>query len=136
VLSSEGTLVRGAIRSSGSKSPYYGLAMGSPESRIRRFDLSRQAGPSVPRRSLLHLVHLADMHVLDPQSPGRYEFMERLYGGPDVLQVVLPAQRPQEFLHFHACDDMIRAINRIQVSPVTNAPPQLLVSGGDNIDNH
>jgi metallophosphoesterase (TIGR03767 family) len=30
---------------------------------------------------------------------------------------------------------MIRAINAIEASPATGAPPQLLVSGGDNLDN-
>jgi metallophosphoesterase (TIGR03767 family) len=114
---------------------YVRLLSGDPELRVRRDDLTLGSAPSSPKRTVVHLVHVTDQHVVDVQSPGRYEFMERFHGGPTVLRVVLPAYRPHEFLHIHACDAMVRTISRIGGSPITGAPIQCVLSTGDSIDN-
>jgi metallophosphoesterase (TIGR03767 family) len=134
VLSSERSIVLEA-GSHGAIHPYRLLRPGPAEARLRRLDLTPHASPSRGASSLLHLVHISDLHAVDVQSPGRYEFMQRLAGGPDVMKVVLPAHRPHEFLHLHLLEAMLRTVNRLTVSPVTGAPVDLLLSTGDNIDN-
>jgi metallophosphoesterase (TIGR03767 family) len=114
---------------------YLRLSKGPGEARVTRLDLSPGGTPSGQRSSILHLVHLTDMHVVDVQSPGRFEFMERFGGAPTSMKVVLPAHRPHEFLHLQYCEAMIRTLNRLPASPITGAPVSLVVSTGDNIDN-
>jgi metallophosphoesterase (TIGR03767 family) len=60
--------------------------------------------------------------------------VERLEG-PEPLHLILPAYRPQEIIHIHACEAVIRTVNRIEASPVTGAPVQFVICGGDNADN-
>lgn len=135
MLSTEGTIQAEPLGGEGKKSAYRRLHLGAPEQRIRRTDLLPGTPPSTLKKALLSLVHLTDMHVVDTQSPGRYEFMERLHGVHSSLRVVLPAFRPQECLQLQACEAMIRTINRIERGPVTDAPLDLLLSTGDNLDN-
>jgi metallophosphoesterase (TIGR03767 family) len=101
---------------------------------VRRLDLARDDTAPAHRESLLNFAYFTDLHILDPESPGRYEFVERLHG-LEALHLFLPAYRPQEFLQPHAVDAMIRAINSIADSPVTGAPVQFLLSTGDQTDN-
>ena len=89
MLATEGTVERGPAKGHGEKGTYYGLISGRPQLRIRRDDLAPGAPGSRPRRALLSFIHVTDIHLVDVQSPGRYEFMERLYGGPEVLRVAL-----------------------------------------------
>jgi len=101
---------------------------------MRRLDLAPNDTAPTRRESLLHFTYFTDLHILDPESPGRYEFVERLHG-LEALHLLLPAYRPQEFLQLHAVDAMIGAINSIADSPVTGAPVQFLLSTGDQTDN-
>jgi metallophosphoesterase (TIGR03767 family) len=101
---------------------------------VRRLDLARDDTAPAHRESLLNFAYFTDLHILDPESPGRYEFVERLHG-PEALHLLLPAYRPQEFLQLHAVDAMIRTMNSIADSPVTGAPVQFLLSTGDQTDN-
>lgn len=102
---------------------------------MRRTKLAGDTANSPVVRALCNLIHLTDLHAVDVQSPGRYEFMERLWGSEDDLTIVLPAYRPQEALTLHAIDAMVRTINRLGPLPVSGTPAQLLLSTGDTIDN-
>ncbi len=129
------TIHRDEVVREGTDSAYYCLTYGHGEPRLRRLELAPDAPLPAQRRSLVHFAQITDLHLVDAESPGRFEFMEQFYGGPDILRLVLPACRPQETLVLHACEMMIRAINRITGSPVTGAPLQFVLTTGDNTDN-
>lgn len=135
ILSVARTIHREAPVQAGTDSAYYRLSYGYGEPRLRRLELAPDAPEPVCRASLLHFAQVTDLHLVDSQSPGRYEFMEQFYGGPDILHLVLPACRPQETLTLHACEMTIRTLNRIEGSPETGAPLQFVISTGDNTDN-
>lgn len=134
-LSLARTIHRAAPMGRGTDSTYYRLAYGYPEPRLRRLELAPDAPDPERRTSLVHFAQITDLHLVDTQSPGRFEFMEQFYGGPDILHLVLPACRPQETLVAHACEMIIRALNRAGASEATGAPLQFVISTGDNTDN-
>jgi metallophosphoesterase (TIGR03767 family) len=129
------TIHRAAPLQVGTDSAYYRLGYGYGEPRLRRLELAPDAPYPEQRTSLLHFAQITDLHLVDAESPGRFEFMEQFYGGPDILHLVLPACRPQETLALHACEMIVRALNRIEGSPETGAPLQFVISTGDNTDN-
>jgi hypothetical protein len=128
------TIQQGEQAGHGVAGAYYRLTHGPGEPHVRRLDLAPDDAAPTRRESLLHFVYFTDLHILDPESPGRYEFVERLHGSK-ALHLLLPAYRPQEFLQLHAVDAMIRTMNSIADSPVTGAPVQLLLATGDQTDN-
>ena len=83
------------------------------------------------RRSLAYLGHLTDMHVMDPQSPSRFDPMAGqdhvLWGG---------AMRPQDTLTVHVAAAMVDAMSRARTSPLTGAPMSAAVVTGDSADMH
>lgn len=135
VLSVARTIQREEPTGQGADGAYFRLRYGRGESRLRRLELARDARNSVHRISLLHFAQLTDLHIVDTQSPGRFEFMEHFQGDPDIMRLVLPACRPQETLALHACEMTIRALNRVTGSSETGAPLQLVITTGDNTDN-
>jgi 3',5'-cyclic AMP phosphodiesterase CpdA len=70
---------------------------------------------------LTRMAHLTDAHVLDASSPARVPFLARL--GPPVQSTF----RPQEALTAHV---LMGAVNA-----VAGAEPDLVIQGGDLIDN-
>lgn len=129
------TLYPGPARRVGTDGEYRRLVYGPGEPRVVRDDLA--GGPAGSRAglvSLLHVGHLTDMQIADVQSPGRFEFFERLRGLPGA-QSYVPACRPQDALVTQAVAAMVSTLNRGPVSPETNAPLTLCLSTGDNIDN-
>ncbi len=73
-------------------------------------------------RELARLVHLSDAHVMDASSPARVPFLARL--GPPVQSTF----RPQEALTAQVLHGAVNA-TRAQ-------HPQLVIQGGDLIDNN
>jgi len=128
------TIRQGQRAGHGIDGAYYRLTHGPGEPHVRRLDLAADDTAPTHRESLLHFAYFTDLHILDPESPGRYEFVERLHG-PEALHLLLPAYRPQEFLQLHTMDAMITTMNSIADSPVTGAPIQLLLATGDQTDN-
>jgi metallophosphoesterase (TIGR03767 family) len=129
------TLRRGARRAAGTEGEYFQLAYGPGEPRTVRDDLA----PVLPGSgrapvSLLRLAHLTDFQIADVQSPGRFEFLESLWGRPGA-GLYVPATRPQEALAVHAVAAMVDTVNRIPAGADTGAPLSLCLSTGDNIDN-
>ncbi|MBV9278929.1 MAG: TIGR03767 family metallophosphoesterase [Chloroflexi bacterium] len=134
ILSDQRTILRGEPRGQGTEAPYYGLADGPGEVRIKRLDLAESDGPHSRRTSLFHLVHCTDIHLVDVESPGRIEFVQRQYG-LEALGLLVPAYRPQELLNRHAWEAMVRSINTLDPSAHTGAPVQLVICSGDLTDN-
>jgi len=106
--------------------------------------LDGQAGVSLPagwRRSarpLLVLAHLSDLHVMDHQSPGRVELLDR-FSDPDSplrAQVgIIGTYRAQELFTFQVAEAMCRAVRAHPAGPVSGAPVGFAVVTGDAADN-
>ncbi|HET9074165.1 MAG TPA: hypothetical protein VFN48_06265 [Solirubrobacteraceae bacterium] len=94
------------------------LRVGPGEKLVERTDLGPAAAAG---RELARLVHLSDAHVMDAASPARVPFLARL--GPPVQSTF----RPQETLTAQVLDAML--------GPVRAVAPDLVLQGGDLIDN-
>jgi metallophosphoesterase (TIGR03767 family) len=111
-------------------SGYLTLKEGPGWPTVPRTELSPlQSGRVDARRSLATFVQLTDVHIVDAQSPGRVEFLDR-YGDPYT-----GAFRPQETLTTQVQASMVTRINQVARGPVTGRPLDCAVSTGDNIDN-
>ena len=128
------TVVRGAaVNPQG----YVRLATGRGESSAVRDDLGTTAQPGREERraGLLSFVHLTDIHVIDAQSPGRVEFLDRYNDGPGAPLIFGSAYRPQEFLTPHVSDALVAAVERVGIGPVSHRGLDFAVCTGDNTDN-
>jgi hypothetical protein len=128
------TIQAGAVQDRGFEGSYYHLTAGPAEPHILRLDLAPGAPAAARRRTLLSFAQITDIHVQDEQSPGRFEFVDRLTG-PAPLHLLTPSYRPQEFLQLYACEAMIRSINSLGGNPATGAGVDFLVCTGDLTDN-
>jgi metallophosphoesterase (TIGR03767 family) len=136
-LTDRQTLTTGAVVNAGRRSPYRALARGAGEDHLVRTELldpARAATPPRGRRPIACVAHMTDLHVGDVQSPARFEFLNREYGDPRFAELV-PVQRPQEALTPHALDALTRTLNGELAGPVSGAPLELVLTGGDAIDN-
>jgi metallophosphoesterase (TIGR03767 family) len=130
------TLARGQAIGHGTDGTYYRLRHSEGEPYVRRLDLATEAREPHHRRSVTHFGHLTDLHVLDPASPGRLEFAQRLYRSTNLdLSLILPSYRPQEFLQLHAAEAMMGALSHAPASPITGSDLQWLLCTGDLLDN-
>jgi metallophosphoesterase (TIGR03767 family) len=87
---------------------------------------------------MLALAHLSDTHVMDHQSPGRAELVDRFSDPDSPLRGtvgVIGTYRPQELFTFHVADAMVQAVRRTTAAPVSNAPLDFAVVTGDATDN-
>ncbi|MGC1213873.1 MAG: TIGR03767 family metallophosphoesterase [Micromonospora sp.] len=128
----EHTVVRGTPGAGG----YATLRLAEGEPFLVRTDLGgipRQRS-GVDGRVLTCFAHLTDVHVLDAQSPGRFEFFDK-YGSLPGLDDLTSAYRPQELLSTQVGDAMIRQVRRVHAGPSTGAPVRFAVVTGDNTDN-
>lgn len=87
------TVVRGAADN---LQGYVRLASGGGEAHAVRDELGTVARPGREGRrvGLLAFVHLTDIHVIDAQSPGRVEFLDRYNDGPGEPLLFGSAYRP------------------------------------------
>ncbi len=115
--------------------PYSRLKLQSGWKRAVRDDL---AGPRkrrhVRRRSLLYFAQLSDFQLADEESPARAEALD-VADSPFTS-----AWRPQEALEPFTVDQVVRQINRFDVSPIRNrrrrhARLALSITTGDSADN-
>jgi metallophosphoesterase (TIGR03767 family) len=87
---------------------------------------------------LLVLAHLSDTHVMDHQSPGRAELLDR-YSDPDSpvrAEVgIIGTYRAHELFTHQVADAMIRAVRRARSAPVSAAPVDFAIVTGDATDN-
>jgi len=133
VLTTERRLGAGAVLRTGSISPYRGVAELPGEPHVIRTDIIATQDVSVAR-PIACFVHLTDLHVTDTESPARFEFVNRYWQDPRFREL-LTMQRPQELLNTHAIAAMVRAINSVDVGPLTGARPSIAVMTGDAVDN-
>jgi metallophosphoesterase (TIGR03767 family) len=108
------------------------------EAHIVRTDLgvAPHAGRESRRTGLVAFAQLTDVHVVDAQSPGRVEFLDRYSDNQSSpADLFTAAYRPQETMTAHVADAVVQRINAIGVGPVTGRKLTFAVSTGDNVDN-
>ncbi len=124
-----GTTLEATIRPVG-RGPYRLLGDGPGEPTRVRPDLAApKDGREDRRTTLAAFVHFTDQHLIDAQSPGRVEFLDRLdpiFGG---------AFRPQELLTTQVATSMVERVNALGAGPISGRRFDAVVCTGDNIDN-
>jgi metallophosphoesterase (TIGR03767 family) len=130
-------LVPGQARDGG----YRALVPADGEQHSVRDDLAGRAlRPAWQRsaRPLLVLAQLSDTHVMDHQSPGRVELLDR-YSDPDspvrADVGIVGTYRAQELFTYQVAAAMVRAVRQIRAAPLSGAPIDLAVVTGDATDN-
>ena len=123
-------IIRGAAGAGG----YTPLISGAGEPFLRRTDLGGLPAGGASTRVLACFGQLTDIHVMDVQSPARFEFADR-YGGIPGLSDLTSAYRPQELLSLQVGDSMIAQLRQVQRGPATGRPMQFAIVTGDNTDN-
>lgn len=99
--------------------PGYGLVV--------REDLATgRAGRDGLRKPLASIVQFTDLHMIDAQSPVRFEFLTTVNGS---------AFRPQESLGTHGAAQLVKRVNELKKGPFSGRPFDCVVSTGDNTDN-
>ena len=110
------------------------------ESHLPRTDLVPVPGEGreACRTPLLAFAQFSDIHVVDHQSPGRVEWLDR-FEDPNDLGInpglLSSSYRPQEMLTAQVADAMVKAVNKVGAGPVTNLPLAFMIETGDNSDN-
>ncbi|RVW05392.1 TIGR03767 family metallophosphoesterase [Rhodococcus xishaensis] len=78
------------------------------------------------RTALASFVQITDVHIIDAQSPMRFEFVDSFNGS---------AHRPQETLAAQGLTALVRRINALASGPHTQREFDAVVTTGDNTDN-
>lgn len=84
----------------------------------------RRDDTRAPRASV---VQFTDLHMIDAQSPVRFEWLSTVNGS---------AFRPQESLGTHGGAQLVKRVNDLARGPFTGRTFDCVVSTGDNTDNH
>jgi metallophosphoesterase (TIGR03767 family) len=87
---------------------------------------------------LLAVAHLSDTHVMDHQSPGRAELVDRFSDPDSPLRAtvgIIGTYRAQELFTYHVADAMMRSVRVMSAAPVSAAPLDFAVVTGDATDN-
>jgi metallophosphoesterase (TIGR03767 family) len=137
VLTTERRLGAGPAIRTGPRAAFREVAELEGEPHLLRADLVGDAAPrhlSPAGQVFACIAHLTDLHVTDPQSPARFEFVNREWQDPRFAEL-LTMQRPQEALNTHAIAAMLRTIDGIGAGPVTHRPLELAAVTGDAVDN-
>jgi len=110
------------------KSGYRRLADGPGWRRVVRTDIAPAYSGRDRRRTVLAaFVQITDLHVVDVQSPLRFEWM-RVHAPHDW--------RPHEALSAAGTVALVERINGLRGGPATGAPLTCAVTTGDNTDNN
>jgi metallophosphoesterase (TIGR03767 family) len=120
---------------------YRGLVPADGEHHAVRDDLA-VSGPRPgwhrSARALLVIAQLSDTHVMDHQSPGRAELLDR-YSDPDSplrpAAGIVGTYRAQELFTYQVADAMVRAVRQIGAAPMSGAPVDFAIVTGDATDN-
>jgi len=87
---------------------------------------------------LLAIAHLSDTHVMDHQSPGRAELIDRFSDPDSPLRDavgIVGTYRAQELFTYQVAEAMVQAVRRTTRAPVSNTPLDFAVVTGDATDN-
>ena len=120
---------------------YRQLSAADGEQHAVRAELAGASLPTGWLRSavpLLVLAHLSDTHVLDHQSPGRAELLDRYSDLDSPVRAdvgIIGTYRAQELFTCQVTDAMIRAIRQTRSAPVCAAPVDFAIVTGDATDN-
>ncbi|MEV7187563.1 TIGR03767 family metallophosphoesterase [Kitasatospora sp. NPDC093102] len=95
---------------------------------VVRGDLaSATAGRDDRRTGLASFVQFSDLHLVDTESPVRFEYLAKLNGS---------AYRPQEALNARGVSALVERVNSLAGGPYTGMPFSMVMATGDNTDNH
>ena len=120
---------------------YRRLVLTDGEAHVVRDDLAAtnlRRGWQHSATPLMTIAHLSDSHVMDHQSPGRAELIDRFSDPDSPLRTavgIIGCYRPQELFTFHVADAVVRAVRRVAAGPVCGAPLELAIVTGDGTDN-
>ncbi|MCF3173684.1 TIGR03767 family metallophosphoesterase [Streptomyces sioyaensis] len=107
---------------------YRRLADGPAWDRVVRADLATAHGGRDRRRTALaSFVQFTDLHLVDVQSPLRYEYLRA---------ETASAWRPQEALSVAGVVSLIERVNALPGGPATGTPLSFVMTTGDNTDNN
>ncbi|MEV2277092.1 TIGR03767 family metallophosphoesterase [Nocardiopsis sp. NPDC049922] len=95
---------------------------------VREDLVPAQPGRDDRRTALAAFVQFTDLHIMDAQSPVRFEYTHPVIGSS--------AHRPQETLSALGATALVRRVNSLRAGPVTGRPFDFMVTTGDNTDNH
>ncbi|WP_116248038.1 TIGR03767 family metallophosphoesterase [Nocardiopsis sp. FIRDI 009] len=95
---------------------------------VREDLVPARAGRDDRRTALAAFVQFTDLHIMDAQSPVRFEYTHPVIGSS--------AHRPQEALSALGASALVKRVNSVRVGPVTGRPFDFMVTTGDNTDNH
>src|SRR2546423_7808617 len=129
----ERTIVKGALLGSGTAGSYYRLAAGPGDPYTVRDQLAPASSASFDWA--MAFAHFTDIHLIDAQSPGRVEFLDRFADMECASAPLNAAFRPQETLTLHVLEAMNRKIRAMKHGPATGAPLRFVMCTGDNMDN-
>jgi len=125
----------------GQEGGYRRLSPEAGEQHSVRSELDSGSVPAGWHRSatpLLVIAHLSDTHVMDHQSPGRAELLDR-YSDPDsplrAKVGIVGSYRPQELFSHQVAESMVRSVRATRRAPVTGAPVDFAIVTGDATDN-
>ncbi|RVW05133.1 TIGR03767 family metallophosphoesterase [Rhodococcus xishaensis] len=108
-------------------SGYRRLTAGPGWPLVVRNDLAEaQSGREDRRTALASLVQLTDVHVLDAQSPVRFEYVHPFQPS---------AYRPQETMTAQGLISLVNRVNSLRMGPHTQRDFDAVVTTGDNTDN-
>ncbi|MFJ6135078.1 TIGR03767 family metallophosphoesterase [Kitasatospora sp. NPDC092286] len=85
------------------------------------------AGRDDRRTGLASFVQFTDLHLVDTESPVRFEYLARFNDS---------AHRPQETLNARGVSALVERVNSLAGGPYTGMPFSLVMATGDNTDNH
>jgi len=133
------TLARTFVRGVPGAGGYAPITVGPGEPYLLRGDLAARAtrrSATVTGRVVASFAQLTDTHVMDVQSPARFEFFDA-YGSLPFpgLSDFTSAYRPQELLSAQVGEAMARQIRALHRGPATGRRLQFAVVTGDNTDN-
>jgi len=124
-LGTAGTTLEEAAAPEGNGS-YRRLTAGPGYAPVLREDLATRASATASITPLAAIVQLTDMHIVDAQSPARFEMFSENNGS---------AFRPHEALGTHGAARLVARINALSAAPFTGRRLDAAVSTGDNTDN-
>ncbi len=87
---------------------------------------------------LMVLAHLSDTHVMDHQSPGRAELVDRFSDPDSPLRAtvgIIGTYRAHELFTYQVAECIVRAVRQTTAAPVSAAPLDFAVVTGDATDN-
>ncbi|HWC24350.1 MAG TPA: TIGR03767 family metallophosphoesterase [Flexivirga sp.] len=126
-ITGAGTTLDEAARPA-SRQGYTRLTAGQGYPLIVRTDLSpARANRLSTRTGRASIVQFTDLHVIDAQSPVRFEWLHTVTGS---------AFRPQEALGTQGGAQLVRRVNQVGKGPFSGRTFDCVVTTGDSSDNH